>query len=331
MVRRVSGAVHQRFAATGAAPRDRFESWRAWCTETIDVPMRLEPARKAPFDFDASIEALAVGEVDFVEHRSGPAVGSWTREAARASGRLRLMMVAPSRKGVGGFYGEKISLERGAAVLVSDTDGLWETTEWLHGLQVNVPREAVEVGEHQLAAFNDQRRLPADPVFAGLVRPALLGMSAGLGDLGAGDLRELPDLWISLLAMLARSLDGRDTVGAETAPARWLQVRRHIRANLGDPRLSPGTIAEALFVSRSTLYAAAPADSEGVAAEIRRQRLARAHALLRDPESRRPIAAIAAAVGIPDAGRFSRAFRERYGVTPREVRSEARRDGRRSA
>lgn len=320
----MSGAVHARFEATGAAPRERFESWRAWCGEAIDVPMKLEPAGRAPFDFDASIEALVVGDVDFVEHRSGPAIGSWTREAAQASRRLRLMMVAPTSKGVGAFYDEKVSLERGGAVLISDTDGLWHTEEGLHGLQVNLPRDAVEVTEAQLAALNDQQRLLRDPVFLGLVRPALLGLVGRLESLGSSDVHELPTVWISLLTMLTRSLCDRDTVGKETAPARWLQVQSHIRANLSDPRLSPATIAEALFVSRSTLYASVPKDSEGIAAEIQMRRLGGARAMLMDPDDRRPIAEIAAAVGILSHSRFTRAFRDRYGVTPREARAQAR-------
>lgn len=322
----MNGGVHQRFTATGAASHDRFESWRVWCTETIDVPMRLEPVRRLPFDFDASIEALVVGDVDFVEHRSGPAVGSWTREAAQASERLRLMMVAPTPGGAGAFYGEELSLEHGGAVLVGDADGLWRTEEWLHGIQVNVPRSAIEVTDGQLAAFNDQRRLLRDPVFTALVRPALLGLLGRLESLGAKDVHELQTIWVSLLTMLTRSLAGRDTVGTETAPARWLQIRNHIRANLADPRLSPATIAEALFISRSTLYASVPEDSEGIAAEIRRLRLARARASLCDPSDTRSIAEIAASVGLPDHSRFTRAFRERYGATPRQVRAEASRD-----
>jgi len=318
--------IHQRFVATGSASQDRFESWRSWCTETIDVPMRLEPVHRFPFDFDASIEALVVGDVDFVEHRSGPAVGSWTREAAQASEKLRLMMVAPTPRGVGGFYGEKLSLDRGGAVLIGGSDGLWRTEEWMHGIQVNVPRGAIEVTDAQLAAFNDQRRLLRDPVFAGLVRPALLGLTGRLEALGAKDVHELETVWVSLLTMLTRSLAGRDTVGVETVPARWLQVRDHIRANLADPRLSPATIAEALFISRSTLYASVPEDSEGIAAEIRRRRLARARAILRDPTDTRSIAEVAAAVGLPSHSRFTRAFRERYDATPRQVRAEALRD-----
>jgi AraC-like DNA-binding protein len=92
--------------------------------------------------------------------------------------------------------------------------------------------------------------------------------------------------------MLTRSLVGRDTVGADTAPARWLQAQRHIRAHLADRRLSPTTIADALHISRSTLYTAQPDDSDGIAAEIRRQRLARAHTMLRDPTNSQSIAEI---------------------------------------
>ncbi len=124
--------------------------------------------------------------------------------------------------------------------------------------------------------------------------------------------------------MLTRSLAGRDTIGTDSVPARRLQIQRHIEANLADPRLSPTTIADALHISRSTLYAALPPDSEGIAAEIQSRRLARAHTILSDPADTQPIAEIAASVGLPSAAHFSRAFRDRYGVTPRQLRADAR-------
>jgi AraC-like DNA-binding protein len=316
-------ALYQSFKSPGIASHDRFESWRSWCAETIDVPMRMESVRKFPFDFEASVEALAVGDVDLVEHESGPAVGTWTREAAQASGKLRLMLIAPSARGIGACYGEKRALDQGTAVLISATDGLWHTEERLHGIQVNVPREAIPVTEAQLAAFNDPRRLPHDPIFAGLVRPALLGLSGRLETLGSNDVQELRMVWVSLLAMLTRSLAGADTIGIDTAPARWLQVRSHIRANLSDPGLSPASIADDLFISRSTLYASLPEDSEGIAAEIRRQRLARARAMLQDPTNAQSIAEIAASVGLLNHSRFTRVFRDRYAATPRQTRAEA--------
>jgi AraC-like DNA-binding protein len=237
------------------------------------------------------------------------------------------MILAPTPDGSGSCYGQQYSLAGGAAVLVGQSDGRWHTPDRLHGIQVNVPRDAVPVTDAQLAGFNDQRRLLQDPVFTGLVRPALLGVCGHLDSLAGSDLPELPELWISLLTMLTRSLADRDTNGTDTSPARRLQVRRYIEANLTDPRLSPTTIADALHISRSTLYAALPAGSDGVVAEVRRHRLARAHAILRDSTNTQSIAEIGASVGIPSPAQFSRAFGKRYGLSPRELRADHQTDG----
>jgi AraC-like DNA-binding protein len=314
--------LHQRFDTPGLGADDRFEYWRGWYSDAIDVPMQLEPVRRLPYDFDASAEALTIGAVDVVEYRFGAAVGSWTREAIMSADRLRLVILAPTPAATGSWYDRRVSLADGAAVLLGETEGRWQTREGLHGIQVNVPRQAVSLTEAQLAAFNDPRRLRGDATFSGLVRPALLGVAGQLDGLADADVPELEQLWISLLTMLTRSLAGRDTTGTDTALARRLQIRRHIRAHLTDPRLSPTTIADALHISRSTLYAALPADSGGVAAEVRRQRLARAHRLIRDPANTQSIAEIAASVGIPSATQFSRAFRERYALSPRQLRAD---------
>lgn len=150
----------------------------------------------------------------------------------------------------------------------------------------------------------------------------MLGLTGHLDALSASDLSELPQLWISLLTMLARSLAGHDTNGTDTTPARRLQIRRYIDANLADPRLSPTTIASALHISRSTLYATLPDNTDGIAAAIRRQRLQRAPTILRDPTNTHPIAQIAAFVGIPNAAQFSRAFHQHYGLPPRQLRAD---------
>jgi AraC-like DNA-binding protein len=160
----------------------------------------------------------------------------------------------------------------------------------------------------------------ATPSSWGLIRPSLLGLTGHLDTLAHADIPELGGLWISLVNMLVRSLLGRDTNGTDTTAARRLQVQRHIRANLADPRLSPSRIADALHVSRRTLYAALAPDDDGVAAEIRRQRLDRARAMLLDPAQTRSVAQIAATVGLPNPAHFTRIFRARYGINPSELR-----------
>jgi AraC-like DNA-binding protein len=316
--------LHLRFDTAAHAAPDRFEYWRDWCAQAIDVPMALELVPGASGEFAASVDTLRVGEAHFVNHRSQALVGSWTRDATAAAARLRLMIMAPSPRGIGSCYGRRFPLAEGGAFLVGDTDGGWETETPLHGIQVNVPRQALDVTDGQLARFNDQPRLCRNPTFTGLVRPALVGVTAHLQALSHADVPELEDLWVSLLTMLIRSLAGHDTNGTDTAPARWLQVRRHIRAHLSDPRLSPATIAQALHISRSTLYTALPADSEGLASEIRHQRLARAHAILRSADNTQSIAAVGAAVGMPNPAQFSRAFHRRFGLTPSELRADHR-------
>jgi AraC-like DNA-binding protein len=316
----MTGALYQRFETPGIAARERFEYWRNWYSLAVDAPMRLDPIEQLPRDFRASAEVLCVGEVDIVELCCGPAVGSWTREAVEPRGRLRLALVAPSPGATGCWHGRKLPLASGAVAILGGTDGRWHAPAGKRAIHVNVPRPAVPMSDRDLDAINDQARLLQDPTFAGLVRPALLGLAGHLDTLAHADISELGGLWISLTNMLVRSLLGYDTNGRDTAAVRRLQIQRHIRANLADPRLSPASVAEALHLSRTTVYAALSPDEEGVAAEIRRQRLERARAMLLDPSQTRSVAQIAHAVGLPNAAHFSRIFRARYGLNPSELR-----------
>ena len=89
--------------------------------------MQLEPVRRLPYDFDASAEALTIGTVDLVEYRFGAAVGSWTREAITAADRLRLVILAPTPAATGFWHDRQVSLTNGAAVLLGQTAGRWQT------------------------------------------------------------------------------------------------------------------------------------------------------------------------------------------------------------
>jgi AraC-like DNA-binding protein len=312
-------AVYQRFDTPGIAPGERFEYWRSWYSLAVDAPMQLDPIARVPRGFHASAELLGVGNVDIVELRCGPAVGRWAREATEPADRLRLALVAPTPAGTGGWHGRELSLARGAVAVLGRTDGVWRAPSGMRAIQINLPRPAVPVTDKDIDKINDQSRLFRDPTFARLIRPALLGLAGHLDTLANADIPELSELWISLVNMLVRSLVGDDTNGTDTAKARRLQLQHHIRANLADPLLSPTRIADALHVSRRTLYTALSPDQEGVAAEIRRQRLDRARAMLLDPSQRRSVAEVAAAVGLPNAAHFSRIFRARYGHSPREL------------
>ncbi len=315
--------MYQRFDTPGIAPAERFEYWRSWYSLAVDAPTRLDPIERSPREFRASAQVLGVDEVDIVELNCAPAVGTWPREAVEPADRLRLALVAPTPAATGRWHGREISLAGGAVALLGRTDGRWRAPSGLRAIQVNVPRSAVVVTDRDLDRINDPSRLLRDPTFASLIRPLLFGLSGHLDVLANADVRELGGVWISLANMLVRSLLGQDTNGTDTARARRLQIRRYIRANLADPRLSPAGIADALHVSRRTLYAALSPDDDGVAAEIRGQRLERARAMLLDPSQTRSVAEVAASVGLPNPAHFSRIFRSRYGLSPSDLRAAA--------
>jgi AraC-like DNA-binding protein len=76
-------------------------------------------------------------------------------------------------------------------------------------------------------------------------------------------------------------------------------------------------------VSVRTLYEAFEGTGETPSALIRRRRLERCHAEL-SQEGGESITEIASRWGFRDSSTFSRAFREQFGVAPRDVRATAR-------
>ncbi|SHM86890.1 helix-turn-helix domain-containing protein [Cryptosporangium aurantiacum] len=106
-----------------------------------------------------------------------------------------------------------------------------------------------------------------------------------------------------------------------SAATRREQVMACARARLRDPGLTVASIAAELHTSVSTLHRAFAGESYSIAEWIWVQRLERVRAELLDPAQRhRTISDLAFGWGFVDASHFSRAFRQRYGCTARELR-----------
>jgi AraC-like DNA-binding protein len=98
----------------------------------------------------------------------------------------------------------------------------------------------------------------------------------------------------------------------------------HIDAMLGDPTLSPRDVAQRIAVSPRQLHRLFADRGTTFGRALLGRRLARAHAFLTDPDhADRPIGEIAHEIGFADPSYFARAFRVRYGMTPRETRRAA--------
>jgi AraC-like DNA-binding protein len=232
-----------------------------------------------------------------------------------------------------------ITLIASGAAEICTGAGAYELTPgslcFLHSGQPFTKRLSDDYSEHFLY-------VPLPVVEATLARPlpsqsTLIAAPEGLARLLADSLvflarsrRELPpEQWRPLLKVvleLASSVFGGESRKEEAQPsareAQRQRVLRHVEAHLADPGLAPRTIAAALRMSVRHLHHLFEGTGQSLGATILACRLDRCRQALEDPAVRhKSISEIAFAWGFNDAAHFSRSFRARFGVSPREARA----------
>ncbi|MBT8766899.1 AraC-like ligand-binding domain-containing protein [Metapseudomonas boanensis] len=99
------------------------------------------------------------------------------------------------------------------------------------------------------------------------------------------------------------------------------RVEQFVAQNLADPELSPQSIASACGLSLRYLHKLFAATPYTLGEWVRQQRLEAVHRQLRDPHCHLSIGELAYRWGFSDQAQFTRAFRQQYGCTAREVRN----------
>jgi AraC-like DNA-binding protein len=187
---------------------------------------------------------------------------------------------------------------------------------------VMFPHDALTLSPDLIGQLSAVRMSPQG--VAGLVGPFIRQMAENFPALDGPSGARLASNALELVATMLHSELGerRDTM---TPHALLLaSFYDYIDANLGDPDLSPASIAAAHFVSTRHLHHVFQDSGTTVASWIKHQRLEHAARDLRDPlQTGKPISSIAARWGFIDAAHFSRAFRDAYGQSPSSWKSAA--------
>ena len=128
----------------------------------------------------------------------------------------------------------------------------------------------------------------------------------------------------SILVAGLQTLPAARSPGLSSLTAYHLaRVKRRIDAQLADPSLSVGSLAAELGVSASHIHRIFKSEPLTPSQYIWERRLEACSRDLLEPRmAGRPVADIAYGRGFNDAAHFSRAFRERFGCSPREWRQQ---------
>ncbi|MCW5656504.1 MAG: helix-turn-helix domain-containing protein [Burkholderiaceae bacterium] len=158
----------------------------------------------------------------------------------------------------------------------------------------------------------------AGHLMIGMIRTLAADIDALAPESAAAVADSVSQILIAGLAALPAAK--REPVSQLTAYHRE-QIKALVRARLADPELNVAQIARVLRLSSSTLHRAWAGEPCSLSDFIWSQRLDAARRALCDPAcAARTVSEIAFSCGFNDAAHFSRAFRARFGCSPRDVR-----------
>lgn len=296
------------------APGEAFALWAGHAPYDVTLP----PGHAAA-DFRVRMQAWHVGTLLVTTGRIGAVRVMRDGERVRADGRDNVDFMLHRDAGWhGDFDGLHVAIPRGRIVVIDLARPFATDTPATAFVLLSVPRvvlgAAEDAGEHHGRVLDGvSGRVLADH-FEALAR-ALPGSHVG----------DLPALADTTLAMIRSSLAH---VPRRERPRAVLSLRQRVRsyvsAHLTDLALTPERVAEALGITRSTLYRAFP--SAGVAGYIQGRRLEAIRALLDAPDETRSLMRLAADFGFASHAHLTTAFGRRFGYPPSRARHRARTD-----
>ncbi|MFI6449381.1 helix-turn-helix domain-containing protein [Kitasatospora sp. NPDC050543] len=308
------------------APADRFEWFREVLSGDL-MPITLSTEHTA--DFCAEVTNLELGPVQVSTFAFSSVRGRRTAAHVRRGDPEQYQLALVTR---GTFHTSQLgqeSLVTEGLVLTDTSRPMENITRCDDGqaqtVMLQIPRSALRLRSDRVDRLLSQR-IPASTGTAAI----LAGFLGTLLDHGPrckpAELSHLGHVAVDLAtACLAQHLGALEEAPAEARAQVMLQrVTAFIEHNLGDPDLTPRTIADWHNISLRALYDLFRDQPTSVAASIRRRRLERCHTDLARRELRnQSVQTIAARWGFSNATAFSRAFRDAYGITPTEHRATA--------
>jgi len=227
--------------------------------------------------------------------------------------------------------GREFQVEPGCVYLMNQSLPYQATAQGAAGyrsLSVSFPRSALAQRDSRVGAFHKLRVDDGSPRGA-LLASYMEHLFSGIGSWSDAEVAELGERLIDLIVLfLVQPGQGQASeADSSVTVAHRQRALAYIRQHLADPALSPQRVAQGCGVSVAYLHRILRAGGLTAESFIFEQRLERCRELLLSPRHRhRSIAELAYQAGFAHPSHFSRMFKRRFGMTPRDLRAAG--DGR---
>jgi len=310
--------VHEA-STEGVAPRNRMDFWRDGARNIGGLHHLTANSEKFVGSAKLSVlENLKIGRFEVSANEA-----RWTHELIRQAPDPFLRFILQCRGMAEIEQGEaRFLLQPGQWTLLNATrPHSIRATETIEELVVIVPRSAISPRLFD-AASHDAAANPADGGISRLLFEFARSVLDELGPVGPKADDYLAGAGMELVkAVLQERFDNRTV--STCREIRLERIRGFIDRNIGDPRLSVQAVAEAMGCSKRYIHALF-AGGQSVHSLIWETRLEKsARDLGRKELLNTSITTVALSHGFSCPAHFSRMFKARYGLSPRDFRHRA--------
>lgn len=318
--------IEKVFRGDGVPSADRFDAWRKRLGRHVS-PLTYDDEQGD--GFRAETRLLRLGGSRVWSTVVDPATIRRTPELARQSDPGVYTLILPLKGGNEVAQADQEAVHGPFDMHVLDSSRPFHLrllgSPSVHLIGADVPKAGFPLPGVWMDRLLTQR-LPGREGVGALLSGFLLQLTNDTNSYRSSDGPRLEAALLELLtALFAHHLDADGANGPASARrALVLQIQAFIRQHLADPQLTPPVIAATHHISVSYLHRVFQGENITVSSWIREQRLAHARRDLADPTLRStPIHVVASRWGFPRAADFSRAFRNAYGIPPRDYRDHA--------
>lgn len=299
-------------------PEQRFRLWKAYIEPFFDVTM---PGSGLSSCFHAQIDVALVDQLIVGRCAASAQVFERSHLKACEDAHDHLLLQIFQHGSTEADCGRRrLAAGPGDVWILDMAEDLNATNSAFANHTLVLPRSLLDSGA--TPSLQHLRMIPQDLPIARLFAAYLQSLAESVSTMTQHEAEQIVPATAGIVTAVLNTKSGRqpDIDREHVNEAMFLVARRMIDQHLTDPGLSPQSIAEALGLSRAALYRLF-ATRGGVASYIRDQRLRRSVRDLFDPcKSHLRIYQIALKWGFSSESGYSRSFRRRFGMAPRDAR-----------